>query len=259
MIFCENAVVKENRKLTDGIYSMLLECKKTADSCVPGQFINMYTKDKAHLLPRPISICDSYDGCIRVVFRVVGFGTNEFAEAKAGDIIRIEGPNGNGFPVEKGYGRTVLLMGGGIGAPPLLKLAKALKGHCDLYIINGYRTNDLFLNDDFEAAAPGKVFVSTDDGTAGTKGTVIDALKALRIKPDIIYSCGPMPMLKGIAAYAKETGSAAYVSLEERMACGIGACLGCVVKTKKKDNHTNVNNARICKEGPVFFADELDF
>lgn len=258
MIFYEKAIVFSSGKLAEDIYELVLSCKKIADECVPGQFINIYSKDKAHLLPRPISVCDAYDGKIRIVFRKVGFGTEEFSKLTAGDELQIEGPNGTGFPLAEAEGKNVVLIGGGIGAPPLLYLAKKLSGKCTLTVVNGYRTNDLFLNEDFIKAVSGTVLVSTDDGTAGTKGNVVDALVANGLKPDIIYSCGPMPMLKGVAAYARENGAKAYISLEERMACGIGACLGCVVKTKEKDHHTNVNNARICMEGPVFSAEDLD-
>ena len=101
--------------------------------------------------------------------------------------------------------------------------------------------------------------VATEDGSAGTKGTVIDAIEAAQVSGEIIYACGPMPMLKALAEYADAHGMEAQISLEERMACGIGACLGCICKTKEKDHHTNVNNTRICKDGPVFDAKEVVF
>jgi dihydroorotate dehydrogenase electron transfer subunit len=147
-------------------------------------------------------------------------------------------------------------MGGGIGIPPMLGVAKALKGE-DVHAFMGYRNKDLFLHDDFLPHC--NVYIATEDGSVGVKGNVLDALRAsTAIKPDVIMACGPMPMLRAIKKYAEENDIIAYISLEERMACGIGACLGCVCKTVKKDDHSHVNNTRICTEGPVFDAREVD-
>ena len=134
----------------------------------------------------------------------------------------------------------------------MLLTAKSLE--CDMDIVLGYANKDMFLKDEFDKIA--NVTISTDDGSVGTKGTVIDAMKANNIKGDILVACGPMPMLKGLKAFAKENNMDAFISLEERMACGIGACLGCVCKTVNKDHHTHVNNTRICVEGPVFDASD---
>ena len=120
----------------------------------------------------------------------------------------------------------------------------------------GYR-DELFLKEEFEDVADVKI--ATEDGSMGTKGTVIDAIKACNVDGAVIYACGPMPMLKALAEYAEEHQMEAQISLEERMACGIGACLGCICKSKEKDHHTNVNNKRICKDGPVFDAKEVVF
>ena len=123
-------------------------------------------------------------------------------------------------------------------------------------MVLGYR-KELFLNQEFEPYAD--VVIATEDGSTGTKGTVLDAIKENQLTGEIIYACGPTPMLKAISEYAIEKGIEAQVSLEERMACGIGACLACVCKSKEKDHHTNVNNKRICKDGPVFEAREIDW
>jgi dihydroorotate dehydrogenase electron transfer subunit len=160
------------------------------------------------------------------------------------------GPLGNGFTLE---GKKVLLIGGGIGIPPMLELAKQLP--CEKQMVLGYR-DITFLDQEFKPY--GEVFISTEDGSCGTKGNVIDAIKANDLKADIIFACGPTPMLRGIKAYALENNITAQLSLEERMACGIGACLGCVCKTKEIDHHSNVNNKRICKDGPVFYAQEVE-
>ena len=120
----------------------------------------------------------------------------------------------------------------------------------------GYRDSSLFLQK--ELANYGEVFVATEDGSVGTKGNILDAIKANSLSAEVIYACGPMPMLRAIKAYAAEKGILAYLSLEERMACGVGACLGCVCKTSKVDQHSHVNNARICTDGPVCEAKEVE-
>ena len=203
----EKAVVVSQEYIGTGIYSMVIKTK-AADSAVAGQFVSIYCKDKTKLLPRPISICeiDKENGTIRIVYRVVGGGTEEMSGYKSGDGIELIGPLGNGFMQREN--KKAILIGGGIGIPPMVGLAEALK----------------------------------DKGIQG----------------DVIYACGPTPMLKAIKEYAMEKGIECQLSLEERMACGIGACLACVCKSKDKDAHSNVNNKRICKDGPVFWAEEVE-
>lgn len=254
----ENAVILSQEKLAQDIYSMWIQTEAAAEA-KPGQFISMYTNDGSKLLPRPISICEinKAEGSLRVVYRVTGkdTGTEQFSRMKAGDKIPVIGPLGNGFPHEKAEGKKVFLMGGGIGVPPILELAKQM--HCEKkQIIVGYRDGETFLRDEFEQN--GEVYISTEDGSAGTKGNVMDAIRENGLTADMIYACGPTPMLRAIKAYAEENGIECYISLEERMACGIGACLACVCKSKEKDHHTNVNNKRICKDGPVFLSTEVE-
>ena len=254
----ENAVVASQEQLADGIYSMWIQTQ-AADTAKPGQFISMYTTDGSKLLPRPISICeiDRTRGMLRVVYRVTGenTGTEQFSKLKSGDTIPVIGPLGNGFPYEKAEGKKVFLMGGGIGVPPILELAKQMK--CEKkQILAGYRDTQTFLKEEFEAN--GELYISTEDGSVGTKGNVMDAIRENGLKADMIYACGPTPMLRAIKQYAEEQGIECYISLEERMACGIGACLACVCKSKEKDAHSNVNNKRICKDGPVFLATEVE-
>ena len=253
----ENAVVISQEMLADGIFSMWLRTE-AAQMAVPGQFISMYTNDGTKLLPRPISICeiDKEKGALRVVYRVTGeqTGTKQFSEMKAGDTIPVIGPLGNGFPLEKAEGKKAFLMGGGIGVPPILELAKQL--NCEKQIVMGYRDANTFLKEQFEAN--GTVYVSTEDGSVGTKGNVMDAIRENGLSADIIYACGPTPMLRAIKNYAESNGIECYISLEEKMACGIGACLACVCKSKEKDHHTHVHNKRICKEGPVFLSTEVE-
>lgn len=147
-------------------------------------------------------------------------------------------------------------MGGGIGIPPMLELARELPASAKKQIIVGYRDSQLFLKDDL--AQNGTVYIATEDGSVGTKGNVMNAIEENHLQADVIFACGPMPMLRAIKKYAEEKGIEAYISLEEHMACGVGACLGCVVKTKEVDHHSHVHNARICTDGPVFEAKEVE-
>ena len=286
--FEEIAVVVDQNALGSGIYDLTLKTKNIAKAAKAGQFVSVYSNDRSKLLPRPISLCgiDKDEDTIRLVYRVTGenTGTEEFSKLVMGDRIRILGPLGNGFTVEPG--KKAFLIGGGIGVPPMLQLAKdinsgvvqtsgavdantqekgqteekQINGHgkkiCDMNIIMGYRDENTFLLDEFKEQADS--FVATEDGSVGTRGNVIDAINENGLEADVIYACGPMPMLRALKAYAMEHNMECYVSMEERMACGIGACLACVCKTKDKDAHSNVNNKRICKEGPVFNAKEVE-
>lgn len=254
----ELVTVIAQEELADGIFSMWIETE-AAQSAKPGQFISMYTNDGSKLLPRPISICeiDRDQGRLRVVYRVTGdnTGTEQFSRMKAGDTFFIIGALGNGFPYEKAEGKRVFLMGGGIGVPPILELAKQMK--CEKkQIIVGYRDAQTFLREEFDKN--GELYISTEDGSVGTKGNVMDVIREKGLKTDMIFACGPTPMLRAIKQYAKENNIECYISLEERMACGIGACLGCVCQTKEKDHHSNVHNKRICKDGPVFLSTEVE-
>ena len=240
----ETVTVVSQEQLADGIFSMWIQTE-AAKTARPGQFISMYTNDGSKLLPRPISICeiDTETSKLRVVYRVTAekTGTEQFSKMKAGDTLPIIGPLGNGFPLEAGKGKRAFLIGGGIGVPPILELAKQLD--CEKQIIMGYRDADTFLKEQFEEN--GTVYISTEDGSVGTKGNVMDAIRENGLEADIIYACGPTPMLRAIKQYAEEQGIECYISLEERMACGIGACLACVCQSKEKDHHSNVNNKRI--------------
>ncbi|MCR5415861.1 MAG: dihydroorotate dehydrogenase electron transfer subunit [Pseudobutyrivibrio sp.] len=249
----EIASIVDAKQLADGVYSMVLKTT-AAQYAVPGQFINIFSNNGSKLLPRPISLCeiDKEDSTLRVVFRVVGEGTKEFSEYKAGDTVEILGPLGNGFPLE---GETAIVVGGGIGVPPMLELAKQLSG--TVTAVMGYRNDDMFLTEEFTDVAS-ELIIATDDGSVGVHGTVVDAMKENELKADVIYACGPKPMLKGVADYALENGIKCYVSMEERMACGVGACLGCVCQSKEVDDHSHVHNKRVCKDGPVFLATEVE-
>lgn len=249
------AKVVSQQALTDDIFSMWIQADEIAGAAVPGQFISVYTKDAGKLLPRPISLCqvDKEKGQLRIVYRVVGAGTSQFSGYQAGDDIEIMGPLGNGFPLERAVGKKVFLIGGGIGIPPMLELARQLD--CEKQAVLGYR-DVLFLNDELEKFSD--VYVATEDGSAGTKGNVLDAIRENGLKADVIFACGPTPMLRALMAYAEEHEIECWLSLEEKMACGIGACLACVCQSKEVDEHSHVHNKRICKDGPVFLAQEVE-
>ena len=245
--------VNSQKKLADGVYSMWLSVGTMADEAKPGQFISVYSNDSSRLLPRPISICevDKEFRALRIVYRVVGEGTKEFSKLRAGQKVRIMGPLGNGFFLKD---KRAILVAGGIGIPPMLELAKNLD--CEKTIVVGYRDAQTFLSD--ELSSYGDVVIATEDGSVGTKGNVLDAIRENQVTGDVIYACGPTPMLRALKTYAAEKHIECQISLEEKMACGIGACLACVCKSKEKDSHTNVHNMRICKDGPVFYAEEVD-
>lgn len=249
-------VICSKEYLTEDIVSMWILAEDIAEKAVAGQFVSIYCDSKSELLPRPVSICDTdrNRGLIRLVFRIVGKGTSEFSAKEKGDSIYITGPLGNGYVDCETSGKNIIIIGGGIGIPPMLKLSKALSGNKS--IVLGYR-DILFMKEDFSGL--GDIYIATDDGSAGTKGTVIDAIKENNIKGDVIFACGPLTMLKAVKEYADKEQIDAWISLEERMACGIGACLACVCKSSNIDNHSMVKNKRICKDGPVFNAKEVDF
>lgn len=246
------AAVVSQEQLASDVFSMWLAVGDMAAEAKPGQFISVYSNDDSKMLPRPISICeiDKANGRLRIVYRVVGYGTKEFSECRPGDTLEVMGPLGNGYTAGE---EPAILVAGGIGIPPMLELAKEL--NCEKTIVLGYR-DELFLNKEFEAY--GRVVIATEDGSCGTKGNVLDAIRAEGVAGKVIYSCGPTPMLRALKAYAAEHQMEAWISLEEKMACGIGACLACVCKSKDVDHHTNVHNKRICKDGPVFNAQEVE-
>ncbi len=254
----EQAALLSQERLAEKIYSIWIRTQ-AAESAVPGQFMSVYTEDRSRLLPRPISICeiDKERHALRMVYRVTGehTGTKQFSLLQAGDRILVIGPLGNGFPLERGRGKQVFLIGGGIGVPPILELAKQLE--CEnKQIIVGYRDEQTFLRESFEEH--GRLYIATEDGSVGCRGNVMDAVKENGLEADLIYACGPAPMLRAVKAYAEERQIECYISMEERMACGIGACLGCVCKSSGTDDHSNVKNKRICKDGPVFLSTEVE-
>ncbi|MCD7737118.1 MAG: dihydroorotate dehydrogenase electron transfer subunit [Lachnospiraceae bacterium] len=271
----QRAVVLSQRMIADQIYSMWLRADSIAQNAAPGQFVSVYCKDSGRMLPRPISICenDSESGALRLVYRIVGKGTAEFAGCREGDTLDILGPLGNGFPTERcPAGRTAFLIGGGIGIPPMVELSKRLEGN--VQVIAGYR-DELFLTE--ELSAHGNLYLSVEsdaafrnavaaeasgadfylEGYPATHGNVLDCIRENGLHADVIYACGPTPMLRAVKAYAQENRVECWLSLEQRMACGIGACLACVCESRETDAHSQVRNKRVCREGPVFAAEDV--
>ncbi len=262
-----HAAVHSQEQIADQIFSMWLQADPIAESAIPGQFVSVYSNDSGRLLPRPISICeiDKRRGRIRLVYRVVGKGTEEFSACQAGDCLDLLGPLGNGYPLERcPAGRTAFLIGGGIGIPPMIELAKQLEGK--VLSVAGYR-DELFLTDELKTY--GGLFMAVEDdslcrslqsrenGEKVTHGNVLDCIRENSLHADVIYACGPTPMLRAVKAYAQENGIECWLSLEQRMACGIGACLACVCESAAVDAHSQVKNKRVCKEGPVFAAEDV--
>ena len=239
-------IIAEKMAIARNIYSFTISCPEVAEAAVPGQFVHI--RAKGFTLRRPISICgiDKEKGTLRIVFEIRGQGTEEIAKLNKGDLIDMLAPLGHGFTV-KPDAEKVILIGGGIGTPPMLPLAKIYGEKA--VAISGFRNSSAaILQDDFKATGA-EVILCTDDGSAGIHGFVTQPLKELAEKGGIsaVYACGPMPMLKGVAAICNENGIFCEISLEERMACGIGACLSCVVDTVE-------GRKRSCVDGPVFDA-----
>ena len=256
----ETAAVVSQDRIADGIFSLWLQVS-FAKEAEAGQFVSLFTADGTRLLPRPVSICetDKDAGRIRLVYRIAGAGTEGFSKLKAGDRIDVMGPLGRGFPIDLALGKRVLLIGGGIGIPPMLSAATAIRlrdPDAAVTCAVGYRTNDRYLYNDLSAVSD--VVVSTDDGSNGVHGTVMDAVRFSDADPQLIFACGPKVMLRAVKEYAKTKGVPCFISMEERMACGVGVCLGCICQTTGIDEHSHVKKARVCTDGPVFPAEEVD-
>jgi dihydroorotate dehydrogenase electron transfer subunit len=234
--------VVSNEALTPLIYRMVLE-GDTSALCATGQFVNL--KIDGLYLRRPISVCDWDERTITLIYKVVGKGTEIMAKAVPGQEFDVLTGLGNGYNTAKS-GDKPLLLGGGVGIPPLYALCKALiaQGKKPTVILGFNKADEIFLADEFRALGAA-VIVCTADGSVGVKGFVTDAMKD--VDYDYFYTCGPMPMFKAIEAVAVTSGQ---YSFEERMGCGFGACMGCSCKTK-------YGNKRICRDGPVLEREEI--
>lgn len=236
-----------NRALTDTVYRMVLEGPLEGSITAPGQFVNL--KLPGYYLRRPISVCEWTEDTVTLIYKVVGHGTEAMAATPVGESFDLLAGLGNGFNTALS-GDAPLLIGGGVGIPPLYGLCKALlaEGKSPSVILGFNTAEEIFLKEEFEELLKdtnGSVYVTTVDGSAGTKGFVTDVMKDLDYT--FFYTCGPMPMFRAIESVAKTSGQ---YSFEERMGCGFGACMGCSIQTKE-------GNKRVCKDGPVLMREEI--
>ena len=240
-----------SKQLTPTIYDFRLQNEQLASLTKPGQFVQILVPGKT--LRRPISVCDVEGDIIRLVFEVRGEGTELLSHTKVGENINIIAPLGKGFTLDPD--KKTIFIGGGIGVPPMLYSAKQCGKNAT--VINGFRNKDaVILSEDFERSVS-KLIVTTDDGSFGIHGFVTQPLSELIDQAEMICACGPMPMLKNIAKMAHEKNVPCQVSLEQRMACGVGACLGCAVAVRDENGREVYRH--VCKDGPVFSSEEVVF
>lgn len=251
------AELVEKQVIKDDIIKFGVKSKEIADSAKPGNFLEIRVSENIEpLLRRPISIynIDKENGIVEFIFQIKGKGTKILSEKRIGEEIDIIGPLGYGVFDIKKYNK-VAIIGGGIGIFPLHELAKQLHSEIKTYL--GFRNkNYVMLEDEFEKVSS-QVIITTDDGSYGNKGFAIEFLKldCKKEKPDIIFACGPLPMLKAIKQFSEQEAIPCQISLEEKMGCGIGACLGCAVEMKTDGK---IKYGHICKQGPVFYANEVE-
>jgi dihydroorotate dehydrogenase electron transfer subunit len=249
--------VISQKEIAEDIYELTISGGFILDIESPGQFVQIKVASSHDpLLRRPISI-SSYDKDkqqLTMIYRKDGRGTSLLAEKEAGMEIDVLGPLGKGFSVdEASVGETALLVGGGIGVPPLFELSKQLKAKGVKVIhVLGFQTESVVFYEQ-EFLTNGETYIATVDGTHGTKGFVTDVIEDRGIEFDVLYSCGPLPMLKALEQ--KFPNKKVFLSLEERMGCGIGACFACVCKTK--DDPEGTAYKKVCSDGPVFRAGEV--
>lgn len=241
-------------ELSPGVFDLCVASPSMARAALPGQFVDIACEGKT--LRRPISICDTDPsrGLVRLVLEIRGEGTAWLAAHAVGETLDILGPLGKGFDLAGAQEKRALFVGGGIGVPPLLFAARPYGARA--HAVLGFRTaGAVILADDFTTAGA-MLHLATDDGTAGHHGLVTGPARTLLQAgaADIVYACGPLPMLRAVAALAREYNVRCQVSMEQRMACGVGACLCCVCETKEPGTH---RYRHVCKDGPVFDAETL--
>lgn len=245
--------ILDTTKIIDGIYKFKIKAPEIAKIAKAGQFLEIQVSSTGEtFLRRPISIYNIDKEAVEFIFQVKGKGTEILSHKKVGDIINVLGPLGNGTFTVKEY-KKVAIIGGGIGTYPLYELAKELKGKAETTMYMGFRNKGLVtLEKEFEEVTS-RVVITTDDGSYKEKGFAINVLKedCKTEKPDIIFACGPLPMLKAVQEFANSENIPCEMSLEERMGCGIGACVGCNVRIVT-ENPDEIKYNYVCKDGPVF-------
>jgi dihydroorotate dehydrogenase electron transfer subunit len=244
----------KKEKLRDGLISIEVFCPPIAKEAAPGQFLHIACGD-GHLLRRPISICDVSEETVRFVFEVRGEGTEWLSKQKEGTTLDILGPLGRGFSLLN-TGKT-LFIGGGIGVFPLFLAARRVRG--EAHGVLGFQTKAQVVMEEEFSPIFSNLVITTDDGSYGQSGLVTAPAEQLLKEGgyDMVYACGPTPMLKGVVKLAQKYKVPCQVSLEERMGCGIGACLVCACKTRGEGGEGHYSH--VCKDGPVFSAEEVVF
>lgn len=247
--------VVSNAEIGTGLFALTMEAPVLCMQAQPGQFVHI-TCGEGNLLRRPISICNVKQDYMTVVFQVKGDGTLWLSKRREGDTLDVLGTLGHGFQMDQ-LGSHPVFIGGGIGVPPMLMTMRAAKENgAEPEAILGFRNrNMVILEDAFRAL--GETHICTDDGSYGLPGFVTDILKMHAHDFTSVCACGPKPMLKAIAQIAEEQGIPCQVSMEERMGCGIGACLVCACELKLRDGEEGVRYGHVCKDGPVFDSKEV--
>lgn len=255
MAMQEYCRVTAREQVGAGLFALTLHAPGLCAQAQPGQFIHI-TCGEGNLLRRPISICDVHEEQMKIVFQVKGEGTAWLSQRRTGDVLDVLGTLGHGFDLSR-LGDRPVFIGGGIGVPPMLMTMRAAKAAgTQPEAILGFRNRDaVILEEDFRAI--GETHVCTDDGSYGVAGFVTDVLRLHAREFTSVCACGPKPMLRAIAAIAGTQDIPCQVSMEERMGCGIGACLVCACELKLRDGETGVRYGHVCKDGPVFDSKEV--
>jgi dihydroorotate dehydrogenase electron transfer subunit len=252
-------LINEKIRIKADFYLLELEAPEIAVAARPGQFVMLsVTVGESPFLKRPmgINVIDAKSGCLRIIYQLKGKGTHAMSKLLPGERLEVLGPLGNGWTIPAGM-RSVCLIGGGSGIAPLLPLARQLEaeGVPNIEIILGGKSAEqIICLEDF--SDQGKLLIATEDGSLGQRGMVDLYLKPTA-RYDMVYSCGPTPMMAAVARWAADSALPCQVSLEERMGCGFGVCMGCVCETKSADGH--ICYQRVCREGSVFAAEEVFF
>ena len=243
--------ITENRKLSESLFSISFTCPEISRSAHAGQFVSVRCGDE-RILRRPLSICKNIDDSVTLVYEVKGEGTKWLSNRVTGDKLDVFGPLGKGYTIPNG---NIFVVGGGIGVPPLLYAAMSARG--DVSAILGFRSRDKVILENKFKLVCNTVLVATDDGSYGVHGSVIDPLRSelSNNKYAAVLACGPKVMLKAVADLCSQYDTLCQMSLEERMGCGVGACMVCACATISDDGVSTMS--RVCKDGPVFPAQRI--
>lgn len=257
------SIILGNECIAREIYRLTLEYDNAEMKIKPGQFVNLYLNDKSMILPRPVSVCEAGNNRLTLVYRVVGKGTEVLSGYAPGETIRVSTPLGNGYDLtdsawtRNGAPKKIVLAAGGLGVPPMIELAKTLRRELErkteIIAVIGFQ-DEVFLKAELEQFCD-RVLVATDSGVSGFHGNVVELMRTMDQPGDYCMACGPKLMLKAVTEYCLEKNLPIQVSLEERMGCGYGACVGCTCKIK--EDHDSVKLKKVCKDGPIFRGNEV--